>query len=142
MGIWAFRALMWTRKAHIPIHLNLILGYIGEDEETLEETISFVRATLPETLQISTITPKPGTEFTRLAVEKGWSDGNSSWKKHLTESLELVNYGPFNLDLDGAATQMNRTLYRNPKWWLTCTGTLLRNRYLVVPAIKRYLRRN
>ena len=43
----AQNALIWTRKAHIPIQLNLILGFIGEDEETLNETRSLVRTSMP-----------------------------------------------------------------------------------------------
>ncbi|CAD6491085.1 MAG: Radical SAM superfamily protein [Candidatus Argoarchaeum ethanivorans] len=77
----AKNALIWTRKAHIPIQLNLILGFIGEDVETLKETESFVRATLPETLQIGIINAKPGTEFTKLAIENKWAERGGVGKK-------------------------------------------------------------
>ncbi|MFW9972877.1 MAG: B12-binding domain-containing radical SAM protein, partial [Candidatus Odinarchaeota archaeon] len=59
----AVKALIWTRKAKIPVQLNLILGYIGEDKRTLKETESFIRLTLPDIMQISFIIAMRGTEF-------------------------------------------------------------------------------
>jgi len=134
-------ALIWTRKAHIPIQLNLILGFIGEDEKTLKETESFVRTTLPETLQIGTIAAKPGTEFTKLAIENKWADESVNWKQHLTVGLELKNYEPFNLDIDDERMKLENILYYNPKWWINSINTLIRNRELILPAIGKVCRR-
>jgi radical SAM superfamily enzyme YgiQ (UPF0313 family) len=70
----AKNALILTRKVHIPAQCNLILRYISEDEHTFRETESFVRTTLPSTLQINIINAKPETEFTRLVFENKWAD--------------------------------------------------------------------
>ncbi len=131
----AQNALIWTRKAHIPIQLNLILGFIGEDEETLNETRSLVRTTLPEKIQIAVINAKPGTEFTKLAIENKWVDENANWKQHLTTGLGFTNYEPFNLNLDRQRVKIKRMLYYNPKWWVTGISSLIRNRRLFWAAI-------
>ena len=130
----AKKALIWTKKAHIPIHCNLILGYIGEDEETLKETEYFIRETLPETLQISIISPKPGIKFTKLAIENGWIPKEPDWKEHLMMPLELENYEPFNLNLDIERKKLSRILNYNPKWWLSNINTLVRNHELIIPT--------
>lgn len=132
----AKKALIWTRKAHIPIHLNLILGFTGEDEETIEETKSFVRTTLPERLSVGIITAKPGTEFTKLAIENKWVDESKNWKQHLMEGgLELKNYEPFNLNLKSEKMKIKKMLNYNPKWWIAVINTLIWNRELILPSI-------
>lgn len=136
----ARNALVWTRKAHIPIQLNLTLGFIGEDEESLSETESFVRATLPETLQIGRVIAKPGTGFTQLAIKNKWARGEINWKHHLTRGLELTDYEPFNLDLDNEIIKLNRILYHNPRWWINNINTLIRNPELILPAIRMLVR--
>ena len=137
----AKNALIWTRKAHIPIHLDIILGFIGEDEETLKETESFVRSTLPEELQINIITAKPGTEFTKLAVENKWTDENLNWEQILTRGLKLKSYEPFNLNLNTERIKIKKMLYFNPKWWIVNINSLIRNHELFLPIMGMHLRR-
>lgn len=138
----AKNALIWTRKAHIPIHCDLILGFTGEDEKTLKETETFVRTTLPEILAISVITAKPGTEFTKLAIENRWATENLNWKQHLTKGLGLKNYEPFNnLNLNNEIKKLKKMLYYNPRWWIVSINMLIRNRELFLPAIMMHLRR-
>ena len=138
----AKNALIWTRKAHIPIQCNLILGFVGEDEETLKETESFIKATLPETLQIGIINAKPGTEFTKLAIENKWAEHwDLNWKRYLAVGSGLKNYEPFNLDLNTEIIKIKRLLIYNPRWWMTCINSLIRNRELILPAIRRLFRK-
>jgi len=136
----ARNALVWTRKAHIPIQLNLTLGFIGEDEESLNETESFVRATLPERLQIGQVIAKPGTGFTQLAIKNKWARGEINWKHHLTGGLALTDYEPFNLDLDNEIIKLNRILHYNPHWWINNINALIRNPELILPAIRMLIR--
>lgn len=127
-------ALIWTHKARIPINCNLILGFTGEDEETLEETKSFIKATLPELLSIAIISAKPGTEFAKLAIENKWTNEDINWKQHLTRGLKLKNYETFP-NLRDETMKIKKMLYYNPKWWITGINTLVRNRELFLPAI-------
>lgn len=135
----AKNALIWTRKVHIPIQLNLILGYIGEDEETLKETKSFVKTTLPETLQIVTIDCMPNTELSKLAFENKWVDESTDWKHWLTTGLELRNHQSSTLNLYNEKKKIKRMLYCSPQWWLTCIHSALTNRELALPAVRKYL---
>ena len=76
----ARNSLTMTRRAKIPIQLNLIIGYIGETNETLEETRTFVKEILPDTLQITKMMALDGTEFLKIAIKNKWIKNNLDWK--------------------------------------------------------------
>lgn len=133
----ARKALIWTRKAHIPIQLNMILGYIGENENTFKETESFIKVTLPEFLQVVPIMGLDGTKFTELAIENNWIDKDLNWKDRLkTQVLKSDLYEPFNLNLKKKIRKLHKILFFNPIWWLTITISLIRNYTLIYPLIK------
>ncbi|MBN1800501.1 MAG: radical SAM protein [Candidatus Lokiarchaeota archaeon] len=137
----AMQALQWTRKARIPIQLNLLLGYVGENEETLKETEIFVKNTLPEILQISKISPMFGSEFVKLCLKNQWIDDRSSWKEKLNASpSDLKNYPPLSLDLDKEIKKLRKILRFNPKWWIITLFTLLRNKDLILPVVGAFLK--
>jgi radical SAM superfamily enzyme YgiQ (UPF0313 family) len=136
----AKNALKWTRKTHIPIQLNLILGYVGENEKTLKETESFVRTTLPEFLQITKMLVLRNTEFNILALEKGWLSEDLNWKTNLTvPHKKLKNYLPYELSLWEEKSRIHKMLYYNPKWWVICIKTLIMNPKLFIPIIGIFL---
>lgn len=132
----AKKALMWTRKAHIPIQLNLILGYIGENAKSINETKVFIKSALPEFLQVTKMMALNDTEFNKLALEKGWINESTDWKEIMKSTKKkIVNYEPFTLDLWGERKKLYRMLYYNPKWWFIVINTLLRNHNLILPMI-------
>ncbi len=138
----AKNALNWTREALIPIQLNLILGYIGENEDTLRETESFIRQTLPEILQISIIMAMNGTEFTNLAVKKNWITNNLSWKQKITDlRLDKNRYKPYQLNLLKEIKKMYHILYLNPRWWINNIRTMVNNPQLILPVLGILLNR-
>ncbi len=137
----AIQALKWTRKARIPIQLNLILGYIGETKNTLKETESFVKKILPEILQISKISPMFGSEFVKMCLENQWIDNQSSWREKLNASpLNLKNYPPLSLNLDEEIKKLRKILRFNPRWWIICLYTLIRNKDLILPIVGAFLK--
>jgi len=132
----AKKALMWTRKAHIPIQLNLILGYIGENAKSINETEMFIKSALPEFLQVTKMMALNDTEFNKLALEKGWINESTNWNEIMKSTKKkIINYKPFNLDLWGERKKLYRMLYYNPKWWFIVINTLLRNHNLLLPMI-------
>jgi radical SAM superfamily enzyme YgiQ (UPF0313 family) len=60
MNLEGVRAI---KKAGIAVSTSLIIGYPGEDAESLEETIRFVKTTSPDIAYLNIATPFPGTEF-------------------------------------------------------------------------------
>ncbi|MFX1391992.1 MAG: B12-binding domain-containing radical SAM protein [Promethearchaeota archaeon] len=139
----ALKALKWTRKARIPIQLNLLFGYIGENSKTLKETEIFVKKTLPEFLQISTIIALNNTKFYDIALENKWLTENLDWKTDLEVGYhKLVNYKPFSYKLRDVRGRFYRMLYSIPKWWLNNILTLIRNPLLILPLIYILLKKS
>ncbi len=138
----AISALNWTREVNIPTQLNLILGYIGENEKTLKETENFVRLTLPQILQISIIVAMSGTEFTNLANKNNWISDNLTWQEKITDlRIDKSRYKPFQLDLLKEIRKLYRILYLNPKWWINNIKTLIKNPDLILPILGILLNR-
>ncbi len=139
----AKKALKWTRKAHIPIQLNLIFGYIGETRKTLKETEMFVRETLPEFIQVNPMLALTDTEFINLAIKSGWLSENIDWKTNLTVPYKkLNNYKPYELSLWKEIVYLNKILHSDIKWWITIIKTLIWNPKLILPIIGIFLKKS
>lgn len=137
----AKKVLCWTRQVKIPFQLNIILGYIGEDKDTLHETESFVKVVLPDTLQVTKMMALDGTEFSKLAIERNWIKENLDWKVNLKEHRsKLSNYEPFKLKLFKEQKKLQKILYYNPNWWFISVRTLIHNPALILPTIAVFLR--
>jgi len=71
----AFSAL---RKAGIDAHAHMIIGAPGETEQTLRETLSFVKDLRPATASFGIVTPFPDTPLFRMLEEQGAVDGSAA----------------------------------------------------------------
>ena len=138
----AKNALKWARKAHIPIQLNIILGYLNENEKTIEETRNFIRSTNPEFLQITKMNFFENTEFSEIALKRKWISKETNWKLNLTkQKMKVLNYKPFELNLFKESKILKKLLYSNPIWWFISLKTLIYNHYLLFPIIGTLFRR-
>ena len=55
--------IRWAKAAKIRVHCTYSLGAPGETRETLRETLEFIKKTEPDDIQVSLMTPIPGTPF-------------------------------------------------------------------------------
>ena len=55
--------IRWAKDAGIRVHCTYSLGAPGETRETLRETLEFIKKTDPDDIQVSLMTPIPGTPF-------------------------------------------------------------------------------
>jgi len=65
-------AFRMARAAGLSTMGFVILNIPGETREDIEETYQLARAADPDFLQVSLLTPYPGTELHRVAAENGW----------------------------------------------------------------------
>ncbi len=132
----ALNALKWTREAKIPIQLNLMVGYIGENKMTLKETENFIRSSLPDIMQISFVLAMNGSEFTSLAIKNNWINDTISWHEKIIDlRLDKNRYKPFQLNLPKEIKKLYRALYLNPQWWFNSLKTLINNHQLILPIL-------
>jgi radical SAM superfamily enzyme YgiQ (UPF0313 family) len=60
-----------TERLGIHAHMFVLIGLLGETWDTVRNTIKTVRRIKPLTLQVSVVTPYPGTKLYEAAREKG-----------------------------------------------------------------------
>jgi anaerobic magnesium-protoporphyrin IX monomethyl ester cyclase len=131
-------ALCWTRKAHIPIQMNLVLGYRGETAETLKETETLVRTILPERLQAGIARLSPGSEFAEEEFENHYNNKKISWKNRIAGKIDSTHHN-LNSRLRHEIKRINRILFTHPKWWISSASSLMWNRDLILPLIRKYM---
>jgi radical SAM superfamily enzyme YgiQ (UPF0313 family) len=81
------------RKYGIKTQATFMIGLLEEIEEDIKKTIEFAKTLAVDVIQISIATPFPGTEFFRMAKEKGLLK-NVAWQKYngkISEVVELPN---------------------------------------------------
>lgn len=66
------QCLKWVRQAKIESAVHIIFGLPGETEETIQQTIKFVKEINPDYIQFYSAIPFPGTRFYEEACRKGW----------------------------------------------------------------------
>jgi radical SAM superfamily enzyme YgiQ (UPF0313 family) len=64
-------AMIYTKKVKIPIKVQLIFGYPGENEETVQETIDLFKRVDHPGRRFSIITPIPGSKLYDDCLTKG-----------------------------------------------------------------------
>ena len=69
---WAHEFAENCHKLGIKIHGTFIVGLPGETQETIHETIRFVKWINPHTIQVSLPAPLPGTFLYDQAKREGW----------------------------------------------------------------------
>jgi radical SAM superfamily enzyme YgiQ (UPF0313 family) len=61
-----------ARAAGLLVHGCFVVGNPGETRQTMERTLEFAKALMPDSAQFYFVHPYPGTEYYRWAVEKGY----------------------------------------------------------------------
>jgi radical SAM superfamily enzyme YgiQ (UPF0313 family) len=69
---WAHEFATNCHKLGIKMHGTFIVGLPGETQETIRETIEFVKRINPHTIQVSLPAPLPGTYLYDQAKREGW----------------------------------------------------------------------
>ena len=114
----AENAIKWAKKAGLKVYCSFILGLPGENWTTVEETIQFVKRTLPTGAQFNVAVPYPGSELYRIAVNNGWITEGADWREMYQHDAVMRTDELSSKDLDEARRRAYRALYFNPKWWL------------------------
>jgi anaerobic magnesium-protoporphyrin IX monomethyl ester cyclase len=78
----AIRVVELTKKVGIMTHASYILGYIGETEDTIKDTIRFAMKLNTEIAAFFIASPLPGTPLYREAREKGYLRQDAAWRDY------------------------------------------------------------
>lgn len=75
----ALRVIRLTKKAGIITHASYIIGYIGENEGTIRDTIRYAKKLNTAVAAFFIASPIPGTPLYREAEEKGYLRPDATW---------------------------------------------------------------
>ncbi len=81
----------WFRKAKIFSFAFFILGYLGENKETMEKTIQLAMEVDPDYAAFYPAVPYPGTPFYRECVNRGWVK-TRDWSKYDYSHYVIENH--------------------------------------------------
>jgi radical SAM superfamily enzyme YgiQ (UPF0313 family) len=119
-------AIKWAKDEGIKTYCSFIFGLVGENWDTIEETIKFVKRTLPTGAQFNVAVPYPGTKLYEYALKNG-KIKDLDWRKLYQHESMMGTDELRSEDLNKARNMAYRTLYMNPKWIVQNVGYVLKN---------------
>jgi len=120
------RACELTRKHRMLCHSSWIIGYPGETQETIAETVECIRKNHPATVNIAVLRPYPKTLAWEMARERG--DLIGEWNPN-SKQIPWVRL-PWikeKRQLDDLCRKLMRRIYFTPYYTSTFAGRILRN---------------
>ncbi len=86
------KAVMLAKKVGLLVAVSIIIGYPGETNETLKDTLKFLWEVKPDDAYLCFATPYPGTELRRMLNDLGW-EMSKDWAKYDTLTPIFENPG-------------------------------------------------
>lgn len=118
------RAVYLAKQAGLEVTGHCIIGLPGETKETIHQTEKFVAGLDLNFVQFYCAVPFPGSDFYKLAKEKGWIISNN-WSLY-EQNFSVLNYPKLSSqEVIDLRQQAYRNFYLSPK---TILKTLLRLR--------------
>jgi len=130
-------AIRLAKEASMMCHASFVLGYPGETPDTISQTIDFVRATRPSTVNFVALVPFPQTEVYHYAKDKGMLVGDWDAQSTYVPWVRLA-WMKSRGDLDRLAQIARRKVYFTPYYISLFATDILRNANL---ALARYAAR-
>jgi radical SAM superfamily enzyme YgiQ (UPF0313 family) len=80
----AIKVFKWAKQEKIETFAYMIIGYLNETEETVKQTLKFVKKLKPDLLMYNVATPLPCTKLFEQAIEAGVIE-KDYWQKFLKD---------------------------------------------------------
>jgi radical SAM superfamily enzyme YgiQ (UPF0313 family) len=119
------QAVRWTKEAGIRAKGLFMIGYPEETEETLGETLAFIGRSGLDEINLSFLTPYPGTEIYRQA--KGTFNSEEHWGRMNALNCLLPAEALTCRELEKAYGKIIRRFYMRPGPTFSYLNLLLRS---------------
>jgi radical SAM superfamily enzyme YgiQ (UPF0313 family) len=136
----ACNAIKWAKDAGIKTYASFMVGLPGENWDTVQETLGFIKSALPNGAQFNVAVPYPGTELYEIAKTNGWIAENLNWRTLYQHSSAMGTAEMTSSELNQARKLLYRSLYFNPRWVLENVRFILRNPGDIPLAVRYYLK--
>jgi anaerobic magnesium-protoporphyrin IX monomethyl ester cyclase len=84
------KAIKLAKEAGIFVTMSMIIGYPGETQSSLTETLGFIKRVKPDDVCLCIVTPYPGTEIRAFVENQGWKM-SSDWSLYDLTSCVYEN---------------------------------------------------
>jgi radical SAM superfamily enzyme YgiQ (UPF0313 family) len=121
------KAIKLLRKYGIKSYCSFVMGLPGETEETVKETIKFLKDVLPTGAQFNCAVPQPNTELLNIAIKNGWMTEELNWRELFEFKSIMRNDSMTTEQIEQARMSAYRSLYTNPRWYIQNVGHVIRN---------------
>ena len=119
------QAIRWTKEAGIRAKGLFMIGYPQETEKTLGETLDFIRRSPLDEINLSFLTPYPGTEIYQGV--KGSADFSEEWDRMNALNCLLRPKNLSRSALEKAYGKIIRRFYMQPGPTFSYLSLLLRS---------------
>ncbi len=102
-----YSAIRLLQKYNVPVKLNILIGTSPlETSQTIKDTIHKAKKLKVNQLMINIVSPFPGTEFYKTALENGWIENNEYVPTDVQRN-SILNYPHL------SAREMEKLLFRS-----------------------------
>jgi len=110
----------WCKKLRIKTHATFVIGLPGENEETIEKTLNFMKKLDVDSMQVSIATPFPGTEFFEMATKENWLRVKS-WEMFSGSDSCVISYPNLSREkIENGFREANKIILRKKVKNLRC----------------------
>jgi anaerobic magnesium-protoporphyrin IX monomethyl ester cyclase len=85
-------AIRMAKEAGLSVTVSLVLGYPGETNQTIRQTIDFIKRTEPDDLYLFLATPFPSTQLRDAISDLGWKM-SQDWNNYEMQTASFENPG-------------------------------------------------
>jgi anaerobic magnesium-protoporphyrin IX monomethyl ester cyclase len=83
-------AIRMAKEAGLSVTVSLVLGYPGESDHTIHQTIDFIKRTEPDDLYLFLATPFPSTQLHDAVGDLGWKM-SQDWDSYEMQTASFEN---------------------------------------------------
>jgi anaerobic magnesium-protoporphyrin IX monomethyl ester cyclase len=83
-------AIRMAKEVGLSVTVSLVLGYPGETDQTIHETMDFIKRTEPDDLYLFLATPFPSTQLRDAVEDLGWKM-SQDWNSYEMQTASFEN---------------------------------------------------
>jgi anaerobic magnesium-protoporphyrin IX monomethyl ester cyclase len=114
----AAAAIKMVKDSGIKVNCSFIFGLPNENWDTVNETLKFVKQTMPNGAQFNVVVPYPGTKLYDIALDNGWIKEDIDFRSMYQHVSIMRTKELTTNEIEQARQKGYRALYFNPGWWI------------------------
>lgn len=108
--------IKWAKEAGLTTHAFFVIGFPGEDKDTLEETKNFIERTNPDQYFVSNFVPYPGTDVWNNPKKYGVKKIHTNFEKYY--QVDKEGFGSRNIEVENIDIEMFKELEKDFRGWI------------------------